>query len=202
MSSSRYLVRVTHRRNGRACVLIGLLLLALSIPVQSRSASAHPRPLDACAMLRASEVATLLGMPVAAGERHDDGLTSLGAYSSTCIWKVRNARLLLHDPHASLGGADFAILDVFSWPSGDAAESFLQSFWSAAKSNLIPMRPVALHIGDDSLWWGDGVAVRCGAVSFGVSVVVNAADRDKRRLWEESLARVIAARIHPRGIRS
>jgi hypothetical protein len=72
----------------------------------------------------------------------------------------------------------------------------LQSFRAAAKSNLIPTHPVALDIGDDSLWWGDGVAVRRGAVSLGISVVLHSADRDKRRVWEESLAKEILARLH------
>lgn len=200
MSGCAYTVRVGRHVSGRSPALgavpvLLLLVLLLWVPGQARSATGGPRPIDACAILMSGEVSTVLGMPVEGGERHDQGLTSVGAYSSTCIWKVRNDRLLLHDPNASLGGADFAILDMFSWPSNRAAETFLQQFWSAARSNLIPMRPVALHIGDDSLWWGDGVAVRRGAVSFGVSVVVNSADRDRRRAWEESLAKVIVARI-------
>jgi len=178
--------------------LVGALSLAaalLMLPASGRSATHVPQPIDACALLSASEVSTVLGMTVESGTRHDDGATSVGAYSSTCIWKVRNARLLSHDPNASLGGADFAILNAFSWPTAAAAEAFLRSFWTAAQNHEIPMRPVSLHLGDDSLWWGDGVAVRRGAVSFGVSVVVNGADRDRRRVWEESLAGRILAHI-------
>ncbi|HEX4050450.1 MAG TPA: hypothetical protein VHY19_06200 [Steroidobacteraceae bacterium] len=58
------------------------------------------------------------------------------------------------------------------------------------------MHPIGLHIGDEALWWGDGVAVRRGAESFGVSVVVNSADRAQRRVWEEALAREILTRMH------
>lgn len=176
-------------------VVLGMLALARAGAGRVAAATAAPPPVDACALLTASELSTLLGMPVTDGVRHDDGLTSVGAYSSTCIWKVRNARLRAHDPNASLGGADFAILDAFSWPSSSAAAGFLQSFRSAADNNVIPMHPVALHIGDEALWWGDGVAVRRGTESFGVSVVVNAADRAQRRAWEEALAKKILARI-------
>jgi hypothetical protein len=180
--------------NGVSSVVIGALVLL--VPAKGISDTRGPLPIDACTLLMASALSTLLGVPVEPGVRHDAGLTPKGAYSSTCLWKVRNGRLLAHDPRASLGGADFAILNVFSWASRDGAETFLQSFWSAGKNHLIPMRPVALDIGDDSLWWGDGVAVRKGAVSFGISVVLHSADRDKRRVWEESLAKKILARIH------
>jgi len=176
---------------------LALAVVCGLIPERSLAEAREPQPINACTLLMSSELSALLGMPVAAGERHDAGITPQGAYSSTCLWKVQNARLQLHDPNASLGGADFAIVNVFSWPSLGSAKTFLQSFRSAAENNLIPMQPVALQIGDESLWWGDGVAVRTGAVSFGVSVVLNSADRDQRRVWEESLAKDILTRIHP-----
>jgi hypothetical protein len=177
-----------------SAIVIGALVLW--VPTSVMSDSRGSQPINACMLLMSGELSSVLAMPVEAGERNDAGLTPGGAYSSTCIWRVRNARLLLHDPNASLGGADYAILNVFSWPSGAGAETFVQQFRSAADRNLIPMHPVTLDIGDDSLWWGDGVAVRKGAVSFGISIVVNSADRDKRRAWEESLAKRILAGIH------
>ena len=185
--------KVGHCLNGLSSAVIGVLVLLA--PAAGTSSTRSPRPINACSLLMTGELSSLLGMPVEAGVRQDAGLTSTGAYSSTCIWKVRNARLQLHDPNASLGGADFAILDVFSWSSRSGAETVLQSFRSAGQTHLIPMQPVTLDIGDDSLWWGDGVAVRRGAVSFGVSVVLESADRDKRRMWEESLAKKILGRI-------
>ncbi len=188
------MVKAGYIATAASSVAIGVLLLSVS--ARGMSATRSPQAIDACTLLTTSELSTLLGMPVEAGTRHDAGLTPQGAYSSTCIWKVHNARLLAHDPNASLGGADFAILDVFSWPSSSGAETVLQSFRDAGEKHLIPMRTVDLDIGDDSLWWGDGVAVRAGAVSFGVSVVLNSADRDKRRVWEEFLAKTILARIH------
>jgi hypothetical protein len=178
---------------GRASsVAIGVLVL---VSTKGIAGTRGPQPIAACTLLTTTELSTLFGVPVKAGLRYDDGLTSKGAYSSTCMWELRNERLLKHDPNASLGGADFAILDVFSWSSRASAETFLRSFRTAAKSNLIPMHPVALDIGDDSLWWGDGVAVRRGVVSFGISVVLHSEDRDKRRLLEESLAKEILARL-------
>ena len=176
----------------------GVLLATLAMASASTAASAAgsaPQPIDACSLLSASEVSALLGTPVTEGVRHDEGLTSVGAYSSTCIWKVRNDRLQAHDPAASLGGADFAILNAFSWPSRSGAVGFLQSFRSAADHNEIPMHPVALKLGDEALWWGDGVAVRRGLMSFGVSVVLNSADRAQRRVWEEALAKKILTRL-------
>lgn len=189
------IVRYVSNAASAAVALLGLLGLV------AVAASAQPPPLDACALLTADEVASVLGMPVTQGEQHDAGVTSVGAYSSTCIWKVRNARLRSHDPNASLGGVDFAILNAFSWPSRSAAAGFLQSFRSAADNHEIPMQPVDLNIGDEALWWGDGVAVRRGTLSFGVSVVVNSADRAQRRVWEEGLAKQILPRLHADGAR-
>jgi hypothetical protein len=199
MSRSNRTLAVADRRaarimNAMSSVAIGTLVF--SAPSAGMADSRGPPPINACTLLMTGELSSLLGMPIETGERHDAGLTSQGAYSSTCVWKVRNARLQLHDPSATMGGADFAILNVFSWPSRMSAETFVQSFRSAADNHLIPMQPVALHIGDHSLWWGDGVAVQKGAVSFGVSVVLNSANRDQRRVWEESLAKEIVGRVH------
>ena len=165
------------------------------LAVMAVASASEPQPIDACALLTASDVAALLGMPVTEGVRHDEGLTSVGAYSSTCIWKVRNDRLGARDPTLSLGGADFAILNAFSWPSRSGAVGFLQSFRSAADRHEIPMHPIGLKLGDEGLWWGDGVAVRRGLLSFGVSVVLNSADRAQRRVWEEALAKEILTRL-------
>ena len=176
-------------------LLLGLLVLGCAVPSRGSADRPAPPAVDACALLTTRDVSSLLGMPVTDGVRHDDGLTSVGAYSSTCIWKVRDARLGAHDPNASLGGADFAILNAFSWPSRSAAASFLQSFRRAADNHEIPMQPVGLPIGDEALWWGDGVAVRRGTASFGVAVVVRSADRAQRRVWEEALAKKILTRM-------
>jgi hypothetical protein len=180
--------------NAVSSAAIGVLVL--SVPAAAAPDTREPPPINACTLLMTGELSSLLRMPIEMGQRHDAGLTFQGAYSSTCVWKVRNARLQLNELSAPMGGADFAILNVFSWPSREGAETFVRSFRSAADNHLIPMQPIALQIGDHSLWWGDGVAVQTGDVSFGVSVVLYSADRERRRMWEESLARKIVGRIH------
>jgi hypothetical protein len=63
--------------------------------------------------------------------------------------------------------------NAFCWPAGkDLAKKFLESFYEAAKRGDIPHTPGPRKLGDDALWWGDGMAVRQGDVSFGVSVFV------------------------------
>jgi hypothetical protein len=137
-------------------------------------------------------------MTVDPGVREDSGRLEgddyQGAYSSTCVWRAsadRNA----HDPSRPLGGASFAILTVISWPLGvNGPAMFLQSFRDAAESHVITSTPVSLRIGDEELWWGDGVAARKGNHSFGISVhLVN--QRSKERQLEESLAMRIAAQL-------
>jgi len=170
----------------------GLILLA---PAEGLASSPDPQAINACMLLTGNELSIVLGMPVEKGVRHDAGRTSGDGYSSTCVWKVHNDRLAAHDPKASFGGADYAILNVISWPSRDGAESLLRTLRTAADRNLIPMHPVPLDLGDESVWWGDGVAVRTGTVSFGISVALHSADRDQRRKWEEALAKKILPRI-------
>lgn len=147
---------------------------------------------NACTFLLDSDVTTVLGLPVEPGARDDSGPVSSGpyaapgAYSSTCLWKVRGA---------SLKEAGYAILNVVNWPTGPAdAHKFLQSFWDAARNGDIDQQPVPLQIADESLWWGDGVAVRKGRVSFGISVHIPARRAQERGL-EEDLARRIVARL-------
>jgi hypothetical protein len=133
---------------------------------------------------------------VDAGVREDTGWLDApdyaGAYSSTCTWRA-SSDSDAHDPTRSLGGASFAILTVISWPAGDGPAKFLQSFRNAADDHVITGTPVPLQIGDEALWWGDGVAARKGSLSFGMSVhLVN--ERAKERRMEELLAAKIAAR--------
>jgi hypothetical protein len=81
------------------------------------------------------------------------------------------------------------------WPAGHGdAHRFLQSFWDAARHGDIDRTPVPLKIADESLWWGDGVAVRKGDVSFGISVHLPA-QRPHERQMEEKLARKIVSRL-------
>jgi hypothetical protein len=149
------------------------------------------QPASACALLTQWQVSEAMKMQVDPGIREDtgrlDGDAYQGAYSSTCVWKAAGDRDA-HDLTRPLGGASFAILTVISWPVGvKGAEIFLQSFRDAAQSHIIANAPVPLQIGDEALWWGDGVAVRKHNHSFGISVhLVNG--RSKERQLEEFLA--------------
>jgi hypothetical protein len=186
----------------RACAAVMLccgLLFAVAGARAADSGAAHKAtPINACALMTADEVSAVIGIKVDPGARSDDGwidnATTHGAYSSTCLWRAsadRNAA----NPSLPAGGASFAILNVFSWPRGsNEAGSFLQKFRDAAESNLIPSKPVALKIGDESLWWGDGVAVKSGAVAFGISVHL-VDGRPKERQMEETLGAELATRV-------
>jgi hypothetical protein len=146
---------------------------------------------DACVFLRATELSTLLGTPVANGELHEAGEVPAderfprGTWSSTCLWRF--------GPSGTHGS--FVLLNVMQWPKGSrAARRFLDSFIDAAKDGTINRTPVPLAIGEGGLWWGDGVAVYAGDRSFGVSVHLSGA-RGRERALEESLARTIAGRL-------
>ncbi len=192
-----------YARGGRhACAAVmlccGLMCAAAGVRGADAGAAHKATPINACALMTADEIAAVIGLKVDPGARSDDGwiddATTHGAYSSTCLWRASADRNSA-DPSLPAGGASFAILNVFSWPRGsNEAGSFLQKFRDAAESNLIPSKPVALKIGDESLWWGDGVAVKSGAVAFGISVhLVNG--RPKERQMEETLGAELAGRI-------
>lgn len=160
-------------------------------------------PINACALLNDDEVSAVVGTKVAPGQRRDDGevggkgdYAPVGTYSSTCFWQFHADASGEDDPTLPMGGKRFAILNAMVWPAGggDAAK-FLQSFHDAFKNEIIPSDPVAVDIGDEGLWWGDGVAVRKGDRSFGISVFLQNGDKPTQRKMEESLARKIAARL-------
>lgn len=101
---------------------------------------------------------------------------------------------------ASVTGEDplaprqFVILNAMGWPQGKGmSKNFLDAFYVAAEKGEISSRPVARKLGDDALWWGDGLAVRRGDISFGVSVRELKAKAPGRT--EEALARKILQRI-------
>jgi hypothetical protein len=180
---------------------IGAALALIALPsygAGAASAAHKATPIDACALLTPDEVSEVIGVKVDAGSRRDDGWvdndTVHGAYSSTCFWRATADRNLA-DPSLSMGGASYAILNVFSWPPGSQeAGSFLQKFRDAAESNLIPSKPVPLKIADEALWWGDGVAVKSGTVAFGISVHL-VGGRPKERQMEETLGAKLAGRV-------
>jgi hypothetical protein len=183
-----------HRIAGLFPVVLFLVVTAAPAAVGAEMPP-QSRPADACALLTAQQVSRAMNMKVEPGIREDsgwlDGDAYEGAYSSTCVWKASRDRDA-HDLTRPLGGASFAILTVISWPAGlDGAAIFLQSFRDAAESHVIATTPVPLHIGDEALWWGDGVAARKNNHSFGISVHL-VEGRSKERQLEEFLAAEIA----------
>lgn len=146
-------------------------------------------PINACALLSQQQVSQITGLPVEAGVRTDEGKTSIGAYSSTCFWRSANP---------GGGRPNFAILNAMSWPAdGPGAGKFLQSFRDAARDGTIGRTPVPLQLGDEALWWGDGVAVRTNNVSFGISVSIVNEPPDRRRPMEEALAKIVLQSLEP-----
>lgn len=175
---------------------VGLTVAAAS--PDDEAAARKAVPINACSLLTADEVAAVIGIKVDTGARNDGGWvnndTMHGAYASTCFWRASADRGAA-DPTLPAGGASFAILNVISWPAGSAESgTFLQQFRDAAERNLIPSKPVPLKIGDEALWWGDGVAVKSGTVAFGISVHL-IDGRPKERQMEENLGATLAARV-------
>lgn len=173
------------------------------VEASTARAAADGTPINACALLEDGEVAAIVGAKVVAGERRDDGevggkgdYAPPGTYSSTCFWRFQADADHPADPNLPMGGQRFAILNAMAWPAGggDAAK-FLQSFRDAFKEEIIPSDPVTVDIGDEGLWWGDGVAARKGDRSFGISVFLQNGDKPTQRQMEEALARKIAARL-------
>jgi len=164
-----------------------------SIAAES-GASSTGIAVNACTLVSADEISAVVHFNVEDGVRNDSGPIQEGpydgAYSTTCLWKASEDRGA-NDPRRPLGGARFVILNVMSWPAGSQrAGRFLQGFRDAAEDHTISSTPVTLEIGDESLWWGDGVAVRKGHISYGVSVhSVN------QRATERHMAETLAAKI-------
>jgi hypothetical protein len=164
-------------------------LIAMCVAAASKGAT-----IDACRLLSAEEVSAVAGVKVMSGDRKDSGLMADGSYSSTCVWKVAADSGEPADPMTPLGKR-FAMLNAISWPAGSkGAADYVNSFREAAKSNLIDMTPVTVKAGDDALWWGDGVAVRKGDISFGVSVHIGV-EKTAERSMEESLAKKIVPKL-------
>jgi hypothetical protein len=164
-------------------------------PPNTRSPAALT--IDACALLVPGEIATVIGLPVKPGVRRDAGLVSNGSYSSACVWEVDAGTSGPADPQAPLGGKSFVILNAMQWPTGSGlAHTFLDSFRQAAADGTIPGKPSARDFGDAALWWGDGLAVCKGDVSFGISVFLpTSAARPPKGVFEEQLAPRILRRL-------
>ncbi len=153
------------------------------------------------ALLTATEISRAIGLPVDGGRRQDEGLQADGQYSSSCIWMIEPAKK--PDRSAPLGGRRFVILNAQQWPAGrNLAGKFLQAFRDSAEQGVIASKPSPRKFGDEALWWGDGLAVRKGDVSFGVSVFMPSASANKAArtsALEEKLVPHILRRVEQRA---
>ena len=170
-------------------------MIALSALTATAAIAAEPaKDLNACDLLSDADVSAAMGLQVEKGQRRDSGRTKEGAYSSTCLWRVA-ADKDVNEPNKPLRGARFAILNAQRWDKDSAGpKSFLNGFRAAADEHIIKNKPVALTIGDESIWWGDGVAVRKGDVSFGMSVHL-VTGREKERGMAEGLAAKVLKKL-------
>jgi hypothetical protein len=171
---------------------LGLLLVAAA------AIGAEPADLaiDACALLGAADVQQAVNLPVGPGVRRDAGLEDTGAYSSSCVWVLKPDPAATPDPDKPLGGRSFVILNVQRWPAGSGlAHTFLDAFHKAAADGEIPSQPQPRQFGDAALSWGDGLAVRLGNVSFGVSVFIPGESKQRRDALQELLAPHILRRL-------
>ena len=97
-------------------------------------------------------------------------------------------------------------MNAMQWPVGSGlADTFLDAFRKAAASGEIPSQPVPRDFGDAALWWGDGLALRVGDVSVGISVFVPSLKLqppgDRAGYYEERLAAHVLKHIEQRPAR-
>ncbi|WP_082989721.1 hypothetical protein [Woeseia oceani] len=173
-----------------------LMLVGQQVGAEVPVADTMVKELDACTLLAPAEIAQVVGRPVERDFRNDLGLQADGSYSSTCVWIIEQADGVELNPRAPLGGRSFVILNATQWPAGSGlASGFLQDFRDAADNGEIPSAPTPKEFGDEALWWGDGLAVRSGDISLGVSVVIAGAKSRPRIVYEEQLAPYIMQHV-------
>ena len=163
------------------------------------SPATPPASIDACKLLTIEDIASVTGRkvtePVTAGSES----TAEGSISSTCVWKIPGEPASGSGETAGdapLQGSNYAMLNAWSWEAGsNGPANFVQEFRDAGEKDLIPSKPIDIKgVGDDALYWGDGVAVRKGTHSFGVSVHL-VGQKATEQSMEEALARRILARL-------
>ena len=179
---------------------LGSFMLSATVSgADATSAGTNVLHIDACALLLPSEISQVIGLPVDAGSREDDGLVSNGSYSSVCLWKVKSEKPTTPNPGMPLSGQSFVILNAMQWPAGSGlAHTFLERFRTAAEAGEIPAKPSPRNFGDEALWWGDGLAVRKYDVSFGLSVFIPERKAKSPGAFEEQLAPQVLRRLEQR----
>lgn len=157
-------------------------------------AAQSPLEINACELLTPAEISAAIGLPVDKGRRQDEGMSRDGQYSSSCIWMIEPGKA--PDATAPARGRRFVILNAMQWPAGrDMARKFLQAFHDSAEKGIIASKPSPRKFGDEALWWGDGLAVRRGDVSFGLSVFMPQRNGVRTSAMEEKLAPHVLRRL-------
>ena len=157
-------------------------------------AAESPLEINACALLTPAEISAAVGLPVDNGRRQDEGMSRDGQYSSTCFWTIEPDKA--PDVTQPGRGRRFVILNAHRWPPGQGlAKKFLEAFHESADQGVIANQPVPRKYGDEALWWGDGLAVRKGDVSFGISVYMPKRGEARTSAMEEKLAPNILRRL-------
>jgi hypothetical protein len=179
-----------------AALAVAMLMLFFD-PANATDAEAVELSIDACALLREAEIEDVVGQSVGAAERSDSGHEPNGAYSSTCLWPIGR-----DDASPAAPRRQFVILNAMRWPAASGlAVTFLEAFRDAAARGELPAQPEARDFGDEALWWGDGLAVRKGDVSFGISVIVADARANAPGAIEEKLVPRILQRLDEGEVR-
>lgn len=177
---------------------IACIAIAISVAYgMATTAFGSARVVDACQFLTPAEISSALRVSVLEGQRQDLGFDEkLAAYSSTCIWLIAEDRDDSEQSEALFGGRRFVILNAMQWAESDnRAHEYLEGFYRAARSGELPKAPVPRSLGEESLWWGDGLAVREGNVSFAISVFPTINGPQSPGLVEEQLAGKILAKL-------
>jgi hypothetical protein len=172
-----------------------MLIAAVALATGAAALSAEtPLEINACELLTSAEISAAVGLPVDNGRRQDEGMSRDGQYSSTCMWTIEPGKT--PDQTAPGRGRRFVILNAQRWPAGSGmAKKFLQAFHESADKGVIANQPVPRKFGDEALWWGDGLAVRRGDVSFGLSVFMPKRDEARTSALEEKLAPHVLRRL-------
>ena len=176
-------------------VLLAPLCVHAQAPQPGKEAATE---INACSLLTSAEISKAIGFAVDAGRRQDEGMQANGSYSSSCIWMIAPAKDQPANPSPRQRHR-FVILTAMQWPAGkDLARTFLDAFHTAAANGVIASKPTPRKFGDEALWWGDGLAVRKGDVSFGLSVFMPSPDTARTSAMEEKLAPHILRRLNDR----